>query len=294
MAEPVIIRSRNSVLSFYGEDCVEGMKRRLEPGSVDVVVTSPPYNLGTAYGKYRDDLPRQEYLEWTRRWSRVVRNLISDEGSFFLNVGGKPTDPWIPFDVARAVAESFVLQNTVHWIKSIAIDRESMGKTSDRGSDVVVGHYKPINSRRFLNDCHEYVFHFTPSGSTSLDRLAVGVPYQDKSNVSRWKTASGGLRCRGNTWYLPYDTIQHRSNDRPHPASFPVGLPERCLRLHGLERCRLALDPFSGIGSTAVACLRLQVDFAGFEIDEEYNRVALTRLEKARHPHDVWELPFPT
>ncbi len=294
MAEPVIIRSRNSVLSFYGEDCVEGMKRRLEPGSVDVVVTSPPYNLGTAYGKYRDDLPRQEYLEWTRRWSRVVRNLISDEGSFFLNVGGKPTDPWIPFDVARAVAESFVLQNTVHWIKSIAIDRESMGKTSDRGSDVVVGHYKPINSRRFLNDCHEYVFHFTPSGSTSLDRLAVGVPYQDKSNVSRWKAASGGLRCRGNTWYLPYDTIQHRSNDRPHPASFPVGLPERCLRLHGLERCRLALDPFSGIGSTAVACLRLQVDFAGFEIDEEYNRVALTRLEKARHPHDVWELPFPT
>ncbi|TDI13563.1 MAG: site-specific DNA-methyltransferase [Acidobacteria bacterium] len=294
MAEPVIIRSRNSVLSFYGEDCVEGMKRRLEPGSVDVVVTSPPYNLGTAYGKYRDDLPRQEYLEWTRRWSRVVRNLISDEGSFFLNVGGKPTDPWIPFDVARAVAESFVLQNTVHWIKSIAIDRESMGKTSDRGSDVVVGHYKPINSRCFLNDCHEYVFHFTPSGSTSLDRLAVGVPYQDKSNVSRWKAASGGLRCRGNTWYLPYDTIQHRSNDRPHPASFPVGLPERCLRLHGLERCRLALDPFSGIGSTAVACLRLQVDFAGFEIDEEYNRVALTRLEKARHPHDVWELPFPT
>ena len=273
MAEPVIIRSRNSVLSFYGEDCVEGMKRRLEPGSVDVVVTSPPYNLGTAYGKYRDDLPRQEYLEWTRRWSRVVRNLISDEGSFFLNVGGKPTDPWIPFDVARAVAESFVLQNTVHWIKSIAIDRESMGKTSNRGSDVVVGHYKPINSRRFLNDCHEYVFHFTPSGSTSLDRLAVGVPYQDKSNVSRWKAASGGLRCRGNTWYLPYDTIQHRSNDRPHPASFPVGLPERCLRLHGLERCRLALDPFSGIGSTAVACLRLQVDFAGFEINLSMSKV---------------------
>ena len=294
MAEPVIIRSSNSVLSFYGEDCVEGMKRRLEPGSVDVVITSPPYNRGTAYHNYPDDLPRQEYLEWTRRWSRAVRNLISDEGSFFLNVGGKPTDPWIPFDVARTVGESFVLQNTLHWIKSIAIDRESMGKTSDLGSDVVVGHYKPINSRRFLNDCHEYVFHFTPGGRTSLDRLAVGVPYQDKSNVSRWKAASGGLRCRGNTWYLPYDTIQHRSNDRPHPASFPVGLPERCLRLHGLERCRLALDPFSGIGSTAVACLRLQVDFAGFEIDEQYNRVALTRLEKERHPHDVWELPFPT
>lgn len=294
MSDSVTIRARNSVLSFYGEDCVEGMQRHLQPGSVDVVVTSPPYNLGIAYRTYRDDLPRQEYLEWTRRWSRAVRTVLAEDGSFFLNVAGKPTDPWIPFDVARTVAESFVLQNTVHWIKSIAIDRESMGKASDQGRDVVVGHYKPINSRRFLNDCHEYVFHFTPSGATPLDRLAVGVPYQDKSNVSRWKGASGGLRCRGNTWYLPYETIQRRSSDRPHPASFPVALPQRCLRLHGLQRCRLVLDPFSGIGSTAVACLRLHVNFAGFEIDDEYNRVALARLEKERHPQDVWELPFPS
>jgi site-specific DNA-methyltransferase (adenine-specific) len=294
MSDPVVIRSRKATLEFYGEDCVEGMKRRLEPGSVDVVVTSPPYNLGIAYRNYRDDLPRQEYLDWTRTWSKAVRQVLSDDGSFFLNVGGKPTDPWIPFDVARAVSESFVLQNTMHWIKSIAIDRGSMGKTSDPGDDVVVGHYKPINSRRFVNDCHEYVFHFTPGGSTELDRLAVGVPYQDKSNVGRWKAASGGLRCRGNTWYLPYETIQRRSQDRPHPASFPVGLPERCLRLHGLEQCRLALDPFSGIGSSAVACLRLGVDFVGFEIDEEYTRVALGRLEKERHPTEEWELPFPS
>jgi site-specific DNA-methyltransferase (adenine-specific) len=294
MGEPLVLRSRKAVLRFYGEDCVEGMKRRLEPGAVDVVVTSPPYNLGIGYRNYRDDLPRQEYLEWTRSWSREVRRVLSEGGSFFLNVGGKPTDPWIPFDVARVVGESFVLQNTVHWIKSIAIDRGSMGKTSDPGDDVVVGHYKPINSRRFVNDCHEYVFHFTPAGSTELDRLAVGVPYQDKSNVGRWKAAAEGLRCRGNTWYLPYETIQRRSQDRPHPASFPVALPERCLRLHGLERCRLALDPFSGIGSTAVACLRTGVDFAGFEIDREYTRVALSRLEKERHPTEEWELPFPS
>ena len=50
MGEPLVIRARDSVLSLYAEDCVEGMKRRLEPGSVDVVVTSPPYNLGIAYG----------------------------------------------------------------------------------------------------------------------------------------------------------------------------------------------------------------------------------------------------
>jgi site-specific DNA-methyltransferase (adenine-specific) len=294
MTEPVEVRTPRAALRFFAEDCVAGMEQHLEEGEVDVVVTSPPYNLGVAYRRYEDDRPREEYLDWVRSWSRGVRRVLAQDGSFFLNVGGKPTDPWIPLDVARAVAESFVLQNTVHWIKSIAIDREAMGKASDLGTDVVVGHYKPINSRRFLNDCHEYIFHFTPEGRSPVDRLALGVPYQDKSNVSRWKAAAGGLRCRGNTWYLPYETIQSRAHDRPHPASFPVGLPERCLRLHGLERARCALDPFSGIGSTAIACQRLGVDFVGFEIDEQYTEIALKRLEAERHPTEEWELPFPS
>ena len=79
----------------------------------------------------------------------------------------------------------FTLQNTIHWIKSIAIDRDAAGGAAlDR--DLAVGHYKPINSARFVNDCHEYVFHFTRHGETALDRTAIGVPYQDKSNVTRW------------------------------------------------------------------------------------------------------------
>ena len=53
------------------------------------------------------------------------------------------------------------------------------------------GHFKPINSPRFLNDCHEYVFHFTKSGRVELNRLALGVPYQDKSNIARWSSYSG-------------------------------------------------------------------------------------------------------
>lgn len=273
-----VLRAGSSRLTFHLADCIEGMAA-LGAGSVDVVVTSPPYNIGVAYGTYRDSLPRHEYLDWTRRWAEGVRRVLPQDGSLFLNVGGKPKDPWIPLDVARAVGEVLRLQNTIHWVKSIAIDREAVGKGSDRGDDVIVGHYKPINSGRFLNDCHEYVFHFTPAGETPLDRLAIGVPYQDKSNVTRWKGAANDLRCRGNTWFLPYETIQSRERERPHPASFPVGLPERCLRLHGLERCRVAMDPFSGIGSTAVACVRLGVDFIGFEIDPDYQRTALRRIQ---------------
>jgi site-specific DNA-methyltransferase (adenine-specific) len=132
-----------------------------------------------------------------------------------------------------------------------------------------------------VNDCHEFIFHFTPTGRTPLDRLAIGVPYQDQSNVSRWQSASTGIRCRGNTWFLPYETIQDRDEDRPHPATFPVRLPEYCLRLHGLSRIREAADPFLGLGNTAVACARLGVSFVGIEMDAGYLAEAIARTRAA-------------
>src|SRR4029079_9940103 len=106
-----------------------------------------------------------------------------------------------------------------------------------------------------------------------------GVAYQDQSNISRWRNASQGIRCRGNTWFIPYETIQRRDRDRPHPATFPSKLPEQCLRLHGLKRIQLAMDPFTGLGSTAVACARLGVDFVGSDIDAEYLAEAASRTQ---------------
>jgi site-specific DNA-methyltransferase (adenine-specific) len=147
--------------------------------------------------------------------------------------------------------------------------------------DLAVGHYKPINSPRFLNDCHEFIFHFTRSGTVPLDRTAIGVAYQDQSNVGRWRKAAGNRRCRGNAWFLPYDTIKNREKDRPHPATFPVRLPDYCLRLHGLQRAKRVLDPFLGLGSTAVACAALGVDFVGIELDREYLDLAVGRVEDA-------------
>jgi site-specific DNA-methyltransferase (adenine-specific) len=89
------------------------------------------------------------------------------------------------------------------------------------------------------------------------------------------------VRCRGNTWFIPYETIQRRDRDRPHPATFPSRLPEQCLRLHGLKRIQLAMDPFTGLGSTAVACAKLGVNFLGVDIDETYLDEAATRTRDA-------------
>jgi site-specific DNA-methyltransferase (adenine-specific) len=257
------------------------MRAHLAPGSVDVVVTSPPYNLGIRYGHYDDTKPREEYLAWIAQWADAVKEALADRGSLFLNVGSAPSDPWVPFDVLAVLRPRFVLQNVLHWIKSIAILKEDAGDYPGLTGDVAVGHYKPINSKRFVNDCHEYLFHLTKHGDVELDRKAVGVPYQDKTNIARWGGAGSDLRCRGNTWFIPYRTILSREKDRPHPATFPAKIPEMCIKLHGLERARLVLDPFLGLGHTALACLKLGVDCVGFEIDPAYFAESCRALTQA-------------
>lgn len=255
-------------------DCVAGMKRL--PGcSVDVVVTSPPYNIGIKYGKYQDSAAREEYLAWSREWTDQVHRLLKTSGSFFLNVGAVPSNPLLPHQLALELSRRFVLQNTFHWIKSITVETR-------KGDQISAGHFKPINSRRFVTDCHEYIFHFTKTGRVALDRLGVGVPYADKSNVSRWAHTGGGdKRCRGNNWFIPYPTIRNRAGQRPHPATFPAELAEHCLRLHGVRAGLVVLDPFLGLGHSAQAARRCQAGtFIGFELEREYLQAARAQLRR--------------
>jgi site-specific DNA-methyltransferase (adenine-specific) len=261
--------------TFYLKDCRTGLNENVNEKSADVVVTSPPYNIGIGYNSYNDTLPRDNYLAWMEEVGIAVRRVLANDGSFFLNIGNKPKDQWIGWDVASVLRKHFVLQNVIHWVKSIAISKTDVGNYPNIAGDIAVGHFKPIVSDRFLNDCHEYIFHFTKAGDTHLDKLAVGIPYQDKTNIGRWKAAKEDRRDRGNTWFIPYETIQSKS-ERPHPATFPVKLPEMCIKLHGSTK--LVVDPFSGIGSTAVAAMRLGVPFVGFEIDKEYLDAAVVRL----------------
>ena len=267
-------------LRFFLGDAVNVLQQ-FPAASVDVLVTSPPYNLGIQYRSYDDGRPRDEYLAWTGEWIQAAKAALAESGSLFLNVGAKPKDPWTALDIAQAVRPHLDLQNIIHWVKSIAIEKSLAGSRSGLQDDLAVGHYKPINSTRFLNDCHEFVFHFSRTGRTPIDRRAVGVKYQDKSNVTRWQGAGSDLRCRGNTWFLPYETIQSRDKDRPHPATFPWRLPAYCIRLHGVKRARQVVDPFLGLGSSAVACAHLGVDFAGIELDEHYLKEAIARTRVA-------------
>lgn len=270
-------------------DCLEVLPS-LAAGSVDLVVTSPPYNLGISYKTFKDTAPREEYLAWCRAWAAEVKRVMTEDASFFLNVGAAPANPLMPHQLILALTDGteplFTLQNTFHWIKSITIE-------TTKGEQVSAGHFKPINSKRYVNDCHEYIFHLTKTGNVELDRRGAGVPYQDKSNIARWgHTGGADLRCRGNTWFIPYETINSRDKERPHPATFPVALVEQCVRLHGKGAQTRLIDPFLGIGTSAVAAFRQGLaDFTGIELDEHYLEVANERV-KAEQERQSGELPF--
>ncbi len=267
-------------MALHLGDCLEILPQ-LGAGSVDLVVTSPPYNLGISYKSYKDTAPREIFLAWCMDWAAQVKRVMADDASFFLNVGAAPANPLLPHQLVLALTDGaaplFTLQNTFHWVKSISIETRS-------NEIISAGHFKPINSKRFVNDCHEYVFHLTKSGDVPMDRRGAGVPYQDKSNIARWgHTGGADLRCRGNTWFIPYDTICSRDKQRPHPATFPIALVEQCIRIHGKGPATRLLDPFLGIGTSALAAQRMELDdFAGIELDAYYLEVARARLAESQ------------
>ena len=236
----------------------------LDAASVDVVVTSPPYNLGIDYADYVDRRSETDYLEWMTSVAVEIKRVMRPDASFFLNVSGSSSQPWLPFELLVRLRGLFHLQNHITWIKSITTAKET------------TGHFKPISGERFLHHNHEHIFHLTLSGKVKLKRLAIGVPFKDKSNISRRGHAQD-LRCRGNTWYIPYQTVQRRSQKFNHPGTFPVDLPRWCIRLHGVEDA-VVLDPFAGTGTTLVAAEMEGARGIGIEMDRDYVAIARARI----------------
>src|SRR5436189_3137994 len=122
---------------LYVADCLDVLKE-LPAQSVDVMVTSPPYNIGARYSRYQDSLSAGEYLEWTHSWVGAATRVLHPQGSLFLNVGARPSDPWTALDVAQTVRAHLKLQNIIHWVKSIAIERDLAGAAAALGRDLAV------------------------------------------------------------------------------------------------------------------------------------------------------------
>jgi len=249
-------------------DCLDVLPE-IGERSVDVVITSPPYNLGLTYRGYDDRRTENDYLDWLTRVATEIRRVLKPDASFFLNVAGSSSAPWLPFELIVRLRRLFVLQNHITWIKSIATKGDA------------VGHFKPVGGQRFLHHNHEHIFHLTLTGEVKLDRLAIGVPFKDKSNIAR-RGHPRDLRCRGNTWFIPYDTVQSKAAKFHHPSTFPMALPRWCIRLHGRDNA-VVLDPFMGTGTTVLAAHLEGASAIGIDLDPGYVAIARRRLIEAGH-----------
>ena len=245
-------------------DCLEVLEN-IKDKTIDMLITSPPYNLGIKYNYYNDKRSNANYLKWLQSIFVNIKRVLRDDASVFLNVGCSNKNPWAALDVAQSLRDMLVLQNRIIWVKSVSID------------NVTHGHFKPINSRRYLNHTFEEIFHFTKRSDVKIHRTAIGVPYMDKNNLKR-KKDSIDLRCRGNCWYIPYKTIRSKMQKGGHPAVFPEKLVEQCIKLHGYNENTIVCDPFLGSGTTLVVAKQLGIKGIGIEIDQKYFEYSCRRL----------------
>ncbi len=221
--------------------------------SLNLVVTSPPYK--------DEDGFSWRLIEDT--FSRLIPKLLP-KSLLFVNFGHLAGYKSRPFKMALQIENmGYKLEDTFVWVKN---------------------HYRPIQGERRVNNLTEFVFMFSHKGMPKLNRLAVGVPYADKGNVNRFAKGND-LKCGGNTWNIqddegiwkiPYENL-NAEQKKLHNDRFPLGLPEKCIKICGypIVKC---FDPFSGSGTTLLACKNLGVEGVGSELNSENYKVAKRRL----------------
>jgi len=243
------------MIKLYQGDSRKLINQCIEDNTLDAVITSPPYNIGVDYDVYDDTLADTAYLQMLHDVFGQLKPKLKKDGILYINLGYKISHSILPLKAALTIAQHYTLLNTLCWVKSISLPHKSFG------------HFKPVNSKRYIHSGFEYIFMFAKSDQVTLDRHAIGVPFEDKTNISRWDSNKNDLRCRGNVWYIPYETVQ---TTKEHPATFPLDLPVWCIKLSALGPNSLILDPFAGLGTTLQAAEQENINAIGFELSPSY------------------------
>ena len=230
----------------------ENMKE-LPDNSIHLMVTSPPYNVGK---EYDEDYTLREYLEFLKRvWKEVYRVLVPG-GRACINIANLGRKPYIPlhaFIVKDMIDLGFLMRGEIIWNKS-----SSASPSTAWGSWL-----SPANPT--LRDIHEYILVFSKDSFTRKNNN------QRKSTISKEEF----LEYTKSVWTFPAEPAQKVG----HPAPFPVELPYRLIQLYTFEG-EVVLDPFMGSGQTAIAAIKTNRHYVGYDIEEEYVKLAERRIKE--------------
>jgi site-specific DNA-methyltransferase (adenine-specific) len=247
-----LIFSRETI-RIYNADIIT--TRSIQEGLVDLIVTSPPYNVDIGYSSHDDSAAYQDYLTFTRHWLSKCYCLLKDDGRFCLNVpldknkGGQQS---VCADITTLAKQvGFKYQSTIIWNEQNISRRTAWGSWLSAAAPYVIAPVEVI-----------IVLYKNSWKKTSGSR---------KSDITRDEF----LAWTNGVW-----TFSGESKSRiGHPAPFPVELPARCIKLFSFVGDTV-LDPFMGSGSTLIACVRNSRQGIGVEIDRGYCELAVKRLIK--------------
>jgi site-specific DNA-methyltransferase (adenine-specific) len=229
--------------------------RELPDCSVHLMVTSPPYNVGK---EYDNDLTLEEYLAFLKRvWKETLRVLVPG-GRACINVANVGRKPYIPLhaSIMRDMIDlGFLMRGEIIW------DKAASASTS-----TAWGSWQSATNPT-LRDTHEYILVFS-KGSYRRDKMD-----GRKSTISKEEF----LEFTKSVWGFPSESARKVG----HPAPFPVELPYRLIQLYTFSD-EIVLDPFMGSGQTALAALKAGRRYVGYELSEEYCKLAERRIRNGK------------
>jgi DNA modification methylase len=224
--------------------------------SVHLMVTSPPYNVGK---EYDEDLSLEEYLSFLQRVWKETRRVLVPGGRMCINVANLGRKPYIPlhaFIAEQAIGLGFLMRGEIIW-----------NKAASASPSTAWGSWKSA-ANPTLRDVHEYILVFCK------DTFKRQNPSKRESTISRDEF----LEYNKSVWTFAAEPARKIG----HPAPFPVELPRRLIQLYTFEG-EVVLDPFMGSGQTAIAALKSNRHYVGYEIDEKYVDLANRRIQEYIH-----------
>jgi len=225
----------------------------LPENSIHLMVTSPPYNVGKEYDQ---DLTLTEYREFLKRvWQEVYRVLVPG-GRACINIANLGRKPYLPlhiFLIKDLIDLGFLMRGEIIWNKGSSVSPSTAWGTWQSAKN-------PI-----LRDIHEYILVFSKKTFTR------------KAQKNRENTISKEefLEFTKSIWTFPAESATKVG----HPAPFPIELPYRLIQLYTFED-EIVLDPFIGSGQTAIAALKSDRHFVGYDINKDYVRLAERRIKE--------------
>lgn len=250
--------------------------RGVPEDSVDLIVTSPPYNVGIKYDVYGDSLPLADYNDWLKKVCRELYRIIRPNCNIFINICD------IGVSNRDAVGENKIgNRGNFYVIPNHVVIVEEMRRIGAQYLHPIFWK-KPSNhsaqfgaNARFCGtypyprNCHvpsevEYILHFRKNGVWK--KVDKDIKEQSKLSKERW------LELSSQVWEF------NGTQNKEHPAQFPIELPLRCIDGWSFVS-DLVLDPFIGAGNTAVACQQRNRNYLGFDISLEYCRITEERLK---------------